>query len=123
MNIQPITEGNYFHIYSRGVNGENIFKEQRNYYYFLQQYKEYCTDVFETLAYALLKNHFHLLVYVKEDIEVPKYNGTGTIKLMLPNNYLISLILMHSQLIKHTKEQGRYLNRRLKENWLMRTAI
>ena len=81
MNIQPIIEGNYFHIYSRGVNSENIFKEQRNYYYFLQQYKEYCTDVFETLAFALLKNHFHLLVYVKENIEVPKYNGTGTMKL------------------------------------------
>ena len=81
MNIQSITEGCYFHIYSRGVNSENIFREQRNYYYFLQQYNEYCTDVFETLAFALLKNHFHLLVYVKENVEVPKYNGTGMIKL------------------------------------------
>lgn len=81
MNTQPITEGNYFHIYSRGVNSENIFRKQRNYYYFLQQYKEYCADIFDTLAYALLKNHFHLFVYVKEDVEVSKYNGTGVIKL------------------------------------------
>ncbi|CAN5605589.1 hypothetical protein BH11BAC3_BH11BAC3_26450 [soil metagenome] len=81
MHIQPLTEGNYFHIYSRGINGEDVFKERRNYYYFMQQYKLYCADVFDTLAYALLKNHFHLLVYVKENAEVVKYNGTGTIKL------------------------------------------
>jgi len=81
MYIQPLGEGQFFHIYNRGVNGEDIFKEQRNYHYFLQQYYAYCTDVFETYAYALLKNHFHLLVYVKENVVVPKYNGQGTIRL------------------------------------------
>jgi putative transposase len=81
MYIQPLIEGQYFHIYNRGVNGETIFKEQRNYYYFLQQYIAYCSDVFETFAYALLKNHFHLLVYVKENVQVPKYNKQGMIQL------------------------------------------
>jgi REP element-mobilizing transposase RayT len=81
MQIQPLIEGEYFHIYNRGINGEDIFKEKRNYYYFLEQYKHYCSDVFETFAYALLKNHFHLLVYVKEDIEVAKNNGQGFIRL------------------------------------------
>jgi len=81
MYTQPLTEGEYFHIYNRGVNGEDIFKEQRNYYYFLQQYIFYCSDVFETFAYALLKNHFHLLVYVKENVSVPKNNGQGTVQL------------------------------------------
>ncbi|MBK8519635.1 MAG: hypothetical protein WAT20_01065 [Ferruginibacter sp.] len=81
MYIQPLVEANYFHIYNRGVNGEDIFKEQRNYYYFLQQYTRYCSDVLETFAYALLKNHFHLLVYVKENVSVPKNNGQGIIQL------------------------------------------
>ena len=81
MYIQPIIEGQYFHIYNRGVNSENLFKEQRNYYYFLQQYKLYCGDVLETLAYCLLKNHFHLLVYVKENVEVPRRDGNGMFKL------------------------------------------
>lgn len=81
MYIQPLTEGDYFHIYNRGINGEDIFKNQRNYFYFLQQYIFYCSDVFETFAYALLKNHFHLLVYVKENVQVPKHNGQGTIQL------------------------------------------
>ncbi|MBK7124133.1 MAG: hypothetical protein IPH68_15945 [Chitinophagaceae bacterium] len=81
MNIQPLVQGEYFHIYNRGVNGEDIFKEQRNYYYFLQQYIFYCSDVLETFAYALLKNHFHLLVYVKENTLVSKRNGQGMVQL------------------------------------------
>jgi REP element-mobilizing transposase RayT len=81
MYVQPLIEGKYFHIYNRGINGEDIFKAQRNYYYFLQRYILYCSDVFETFAYALLKNHFHLLVYVKENISVPKNNGQGMIHL------------------------------------------
>lgn len=81
MQIQPLIEGQYFHIYNRGVNGENIFKEQRNYDYFLKQYFNYCSDVLETLSYALLKNHFHFLVYVKENVEVPMYSKEGTIRL------------------------------------------
>ncbi len=81
MYIQPLQEGQFFHIYNRGVNGENLFKKDRNYYYFLQQYIAYCSDVFETYAYALLKNHFHLLVHVKENADVPKHNGQGMIRL------------------------------------------
>lgn len=81
MYIQPVIEGQYFHIYNRGVNGENIFKEERNYYYFLKQYALYCSDTTEVFAYALLKNHFHLMVYIKENVEVPRYSGEGTIKL------------------------------------------
>ena len=81
MYIQPIIEGQYCHIYNRGVNGENLFKEKKNYYYFLEQYKFYCAGILETFAYCLLKNHFHLLVYVKENVEVPKRNGSGMFKL------------------------------------------
>ena len=81
MDIQPLIEGQYFHIYNRGVNSEDLFKEERNYYYFLQQYKFYCSDVLETLAYCLLRNHFHLLVYIKENVEVPRKDGQGIFKM------------------------------------------
>jgi putative transposase len=81
MFITPLTEGNYFHIYNKGINGENIFKAPENYDYFLKQYQLYCSDVFETYSYSLLKNHFHLFVYVKENVWVPKNNGAGMIQL------------------------------------------
>ncbi|MDN3658364.1 hypothetical protein QWZ08_22105 [Ferruginibacter paludis] len=81
MDIQTLDQGQFFHIYNRGVNGEDIFKERRNYYYFLQQYFAYCSDVFEIYCYALLKNHFHLLVHVRENVVVAKSNGQGILQL------------------------------------------
>jgi putative transposase len=81
MDIQPVVEGQFFHIYNRGVNGETIFKEKKNYYFFLEQYKFYCSSILDTLAYSLLKNHFHLLVYVKKNMEVPRRDGKGMFRL------------------------------------------
>ncbi len=77
MHTEPLVTGNYYHLFNRGVNREDLFKEKRNYYYFLQQYQFYCSDIFETYAYVLLKNHFHLLVYVKETEAVPRRDGRG----------------------------------------------
>jgi REP element-mobilizing transposase RayT len=53
-----------YHIYNRGNNREDIFREERNYDYFLSLYARHIGPVAETYAYCLLKNHFHLLVRV-----------------------------------------------------------
>jgi len=81
MKIQPIIEGQYFHIYNRGVNGENLFKEKKSYQQFLEKYVFYCGDILETLAYCLLINHFHLLVRIKENVEVPRRDGKGMFRM------------------------------------------
>ena len=65
-NESPLEPGKYYHIYNRGINGTNLFFEERNYLYFLQKYSFYMDEVLETFAYCLLGNHFHLLVRVKE---------------------------------------------------------
>ena len=116
MYTQPLIEGEYFHIYNRGVNGENIFKEQRNYYYFLQHYILYCSDVFETFAYALLKNHFQLLVYVKENVSVPKNNGQGMVQLNASKQLSHFFNLYAQSMNKASNRTGRYLNLLLKES-------
>ena len=59
-------ENQYYHIYNRGNNGENIFYTEENYRYFLAKYSYYLEEYIETYAYCLLPNHFHLLVKVKE---------------------------------------------------------
>lgn len=81
MNIQPILEGNYFHIYNRGVNGEDLFKKETDYYYFLDRYEFYCGKILDTLAYCLMKNHFHLVAYVNENVEEPRRDGNGMFRL------------------------------------------
>lgn len=106
MQIQALQAGGYFHIYNRGVNSENIFKEPRNYTYFLKQYAFYCSAVMETLAFALLKNHFHLLVQIKENVEIVRHDGLGTIKLS-PSKQLSHFFNSYAQSInKALKRTG-----------------
>jgi REP element-mobilizing transposase RayT len=57
--------GQYYHIYNRGINREDIFFEARNYRYFLDLYAKYVEPIADTFAYCLLRNHFHLLVRIK----------------------------------------------------------
>jgi putative transposase len=66
----PLCFDSYYHIYNRGINGENIFLEERNYAYFLRLYEKYLTPVAETFAYCLMRNHFHLSVRIKSEAEI-----------------------------------------------------
>ncbi len=70
MNREPLIEGNYYHIYNRGNNGDDLFYEKENYLHFLRLYEKYIEPVAETFAWCLLKNHFHLLVYIKNQDEI-----------------------------------------------------
>ncbi|MBS1599416.1 MAG: hypothetical protein JST75_14415 [Bacteroidetes bacterium] len=81
MKIEPIVEGNFYHIYNRGINSEDIFQVADDYIDFLDKYAIYLDKIVETLAYCLLKNHFHLLVYTNEDVIVEREDGKGPIRL------------------------------------------
>ena len=72
LNIEPLQPDSFYHIYNRGINGENIFKQERNYSYFLKKYALYIEPVAETYAYCLLKNHFHLLIRTRSEGEILK---------------------------------------------------
>lgn len=65
-DIPPLTFGNFYHIYNRGNNHEDIFLEERNYAYFLNLWWKHTSPIGETWAYCLLRNHFHVVVYVKD---------------------------------------------------------
>ena len=65
----PLEYGQYYHIYNRGNNGQDLFFEERNYPYFLKLYAHHILPVADTYAYCLLRNHFHLLVRIKTEEE------------------------------------------------------
>lgn len=69
----PLVPGVVYHIYNRGNNGENIFIEERNYYYFMKLNDKYITPFAETYAYCLLRNHFHLMVRIKTLEEIKEH--------------------------------------------------
>ena len=70
MNPIPLENGKYYHIYNRGNNGIDLFYETENYNHFLRLYEKYIDPVTETFAWCLMKNHFHILVYIKEPNEI-----------------------------------------------------
>jgi putative transposase len=64
MEIDIIEPGYFYHIYNRGINKTRIFSEEDHYYRFLSFCKEYLPLEADVLAYCLLPNHFHFLLYI-----------------------------------------------------------
>ncbi|MFA5835037.1 MAG: transposase [Bacteroidota bacterium] len=56
--------GKYYHFYNRSENQEVVFKENENYQFFLEHYKQYTQQHLSTIAYCLMPTHFHFLVKV-----------------------------------------------------------
>ena len=72
----PLLYDTYYHIYNRGVNGENIFVEERNYDLFLRLYEKHISPVAVTFAYCMLRNHFHVSLRTKSEEEITLSNET-----------------------------------------------
>jgi REP element-mobilizing transposase RayT len=65
MKYEILESNKHYHIYNCGNNRENIFIEEANYFYFLKLMAKYVNPIADVISYCLLKNHFHLLVQIK----------------------------------------------------------
>jgi putative transposase len=63
----PLLPGHWYHIYNRGINGERLFHESKNYPYFLGLMVRHLIGSVEVYAYCLLSNHFHLLIRILDE--------------------------------------------------------
>jgi putative transposase len=61
--------GNLYHIYNQGNNRQKIFFSRENYLFFLNKIKNHILPHADILAWCLMPNHFHLMVYV-HDLEI-----------------------------------------------------
>lgn len=80
--IKVNTPDSYYHVYARGINKQKLFLEANDYRYFLSIFERYLSKKravdkvgvayphyygkVELLAYCLMQNHFHLLLYQVE---------------------------------------------------------
>lgn len=62
-----LQEGNIYHIYNRGNNKEKIFFKPDNYHYFLHKLHHHLLPHCDILAYVLMPNHFHFLVFANSN--------------------------------------------------------
>ncbi|HZY10231.1 MAG TPA: transposase, partial [Bacteroidota bacterium] len=60
----------YYHIYNRGNNKEPIFLSDDNYHFFLRRLHHYYDQAaVQLIAYCLMPNHYHLLIYIHKEID------------------------------------------------------
>lgn len=72
-----LSPGKFYHVFTRGNNKETIFKESKNYPYFLSRWKQYITPIADIYSYCLLPNHFHFCLKIKAIDDLPQAYQTG----------------------------------------------
>jgi putative transposase len=66
LQIMKIEPHQLYHVYNRGNNKQKIFFEKENAIDFLKRIRKYLSPNCEILAYCLMPNHFHLMIYADE---------------------------------------------------------
>lgn len=62
----------YYHIYNHANGDDNLFREAKNYSFFLSKYHLHIDPIAETIAWCLMPNHFHLLVRIKDEVDLKR---------------------------------------------------
>ncbi len=82
-SVKAYEPHSYYHLYNRGVNKQAVFNEDEDKVYFLSLLKRYLSldetkrlkhvayksyaDTVDLLAYCVMNNHVHLLIYLHDD--------------------------------------------------------
>ena len=77
--FEELFNGRFYHIYNQGINGCDLFSDPATYQHFMALYDRFIYPIADTFAWVLMRNHFHLLVKIKEDV-VYKYSSTDRSK-------------------------------------------
>lgn len=67
----PFHHEEFYHVFNRGNNKENLFKEDRNFSFFLGRWDKYLLPYIDVWSYCLMPNHFHFLIKVKDHTSFP----------------------------------------------------
>lgn len=86
----PIESGKVYHIYNRGNNYQKVFFQTSDYLLFLKKMSFYLIDYCDIYSYALLPNHYHLLIRVHDHI-IGKYFSRQFSKLVLSYTNKVNL--------------------------------
>ena len=76
--MQPTS---FYHIYNRGNNKQRIFLNRENYLFFLRKVRTHFLNHVDVLAYCLMPNHFHFLVFTKHNFDSTGFSND--LKIML----------------------------------------
>lgn len=63
----------HYHIFNHANGFDVLFKEEKNYHFFLEKYQKHINPIAETIAWCLMPNHFHVLVRIRSKEEIFSY--------------------------------------------------
>lgn len=63
-----LKKGMMYHVYNRGNNGDRIFYNASNYRFFIEKIDYHVTPYADILAWCLMPNHFHLMLYINREV-------------------------------------------------------
>ena len=72
MHYDKLHPGGIYHVYNHAVGEESLFRSEDNFKYFLLLYDKYITPVADLFAFCLMPNHFHLLLRIKNKLDLIK---------------------------------------------------
>mgnify|MGYP003606565748 FL=1 len=92
--------GELYHIFNQGNNREKIFFSRENYLFFLTKIKAHILPHADVLAWCLMPNHFHLMIYV-HTVEVARIENTDARSLTSATHTMTSSHRMSSSNANH----------------------
>jgi putative transposase len=88
-------EKKVYHIYNRGNNQQRIFFDDENYKLFMKKIDKAIGAHCELLAFCLMPNHFHLLVYIKQEKIKNIYGKEKSL-----NDYIAVLLRSYTRILQ-----------------------
>jgi len=106
MKLSP---NNIYHVFNRGNNRQKIFYQRKNYVRFLDKVKLLLFPVCDILAYCLMPNHFHFLIYASEKTVMPftRYsrNNPQQLKMSVFAHGIKQLLSGYTKVINHQENR------------------
>jgi len=96
--------GNFYHVFNRASGKQLMFKEEQNYYYFLNRFHYHLGDYLILHAWSLIPNHFHFLIQVKEEKEIPVLDKKIDINKLITNKFK-NFFISYSMAFKNMFQQ------------------
>ena len=97
---EPLAFDTTYHIYNHAVGQDRFFRNEDNYYFFMQKIIKWVLPVSDILAYCLIPNHFHFGLRVKSKQELKILFEEKIMKklgpepsLVLENEFLEKLVI------------------------------
>lgn len=88
-----LNEEHLYHIYNQGNNRQQIFFSHENYLFFLRKMSFHLLQQSDILAWCLMPNHFHIMLYVKRLAEPISGQTSNPSKKIVTLNENIGILL------------------------------